>query len=71
MENNYEIYINQNEADRYIKEILKRSEKNELKENKELVLFENKKIRRQEYQEERYYSVIMEKTKTKIKRRRF
>ena len=71
MENTYEIYINQNEADRYIKEILKRSEKNELKENKELVLFENKKIRRQEYQEEWYYSVIMEKTKTKIKRRRF
>lgn len=32
--------------------------KNELEENKQLVLFENKKIRRQEYKEEWYYSIV-------------
>ena len=31
---------------------------NELKENKELVLFENNQIRRQEYNGEWYYSVV-------------
>ena len=32
--------------------------KNELKENNELVLFENRTIRRQEYNSEWYYSVV-------------
>ena len=32
--------------------------KNELKENGDLVLFENKKIRRQEYKGEWYYSIV-------------